>query len=102
MLGESLVYSFFTLRSHQWCKKSVKKEILHCTELNAYAQQASFFAIFLLNEITVLKFINNSHWKQDPRPLNEGIRCKLISRVFLLLILTSRREEALGTRLHEV
>ena len=94
MLGESLVYSFFTLRSHQWCKKCVKKEILQCRELNAYAQQASFFAIFLLNEITVLKFINNSHWKRDPRPLNEGIRSKLISRVFLLFDINIKKRRS--------
>ena len=55
------------------------------------ARQTSFSAIFLLNEITAPKFINNLYSNQDllltlasTEVLNEELRFKLVSRVFLL------------------
>ena len=43
--GESLIY-FFTFKSNQQCKKSVKKEKSQSREQNMYAWQTSFFAIY--------------------------------------------------------
>ena len=40
-------------------------------ELSVCVWQMSFSALFLLNEIMVPKFINNSHLKQNPRPLHQ-------------------------------
>ena len=71
MLGESLIFSFFTFSSHQRCKKSIQKEKIQYRELNACAWQTSFSAIFLLNKITVPKFINNPPSKQDSQPLRQ-------------------------------
>ena len=55
------------------------------------ARQTSFSAIFLLNKITAPKFINNLYSNQDllltlasTEVLNEELRFKLVSRVFLL------------------
>ena len=67
LLGVILIYSFFTFKSHQQSKKSVHKEKLQSRELHVCAQQMTFSAILLLNEIKASKFINNPHSKQDPR-----------------------------------
>ena len=44
--GESLIY-FFTFKSNQQCKKSVKKEKSQSREQNMYAWQTSFCAIYV-------------------------------------------------------
>ena len=48
---ESLMYSFFTFRSHQQCKMFVQKEKLQFRKQNMCVLEMSFYAIFLLNKI---------------------------------------------------
>ena len=84
-MERALFVPFFTIRSYQQCKKSVQKEKLQSTERNVCARHNCFELNYSAN------FPNNSHSKEDPRPLRqqsmevfkEGVRSKLISRVFL-------------------
>ena len=58
--------------------------------------------LLLLNKITAPKFINNPHLKQDPSNLastevfNEGVRSKLLSRVFFLFDIRVKEKRSPG------
>ena len=83
---------FFTFRSHQRCKKSVQNNKLQSREQNVCVRQTSFSSIFLLNKITMPIFqiihIGNKTLDQtlaSTEVLNERIRSKLVSSIFLPL-----------------
>ena len=80
LFGESLIYSFFTFRNHQWCKKSIQKEKLQSREWNVCVWQMSFSAIVFPNKITASIFQIIHIWNKTLNPcVNGGLerRCKV-------------------------
>ena len=84
MFGESLIYSFFTFRSHQYCKMPIQKEKVQSGKRNVCGQQTNFSAVISLNKIMTPIFQIIHTQKKNSQPLSKSVTSKLVSSVFLL------------------